>query len=297
MSATPTARPASQGTTSQSSPTPLTPESVGFGASAPREGPILFDGESVRAILRGDKTETRRVIPWKRYTDSPDDIARALEVERYERYPDGSFRAVVWADDCDESFSIRSPYGGPGDLLWVREAWQARTDGTMGAGMFADEHGRGIWYEDVPKPFRREDAFGSVYFKADYSAFWLNADGYDIETQRRVGRKWRTRRAEDHGTPPRWKPPIHMPRWVSRLTLRVTDVRVERLQDMGLTDALAEGITLDDPSRAIYEEGYERQLQAARHRFGRRWDKINAKRGYAWATNPYVWVVSFEVQA
>jgi hypothetical protein len=83
----------------------------------------------------------------------------------------------------------------------------------------------------------------------------------------------------------KWKPSIHMPREASRLTLEVTDVRVERLQDINEEDAAAEGVPpmlgWPRPIDPSYRLGF-RQL----------WDQINAKRA-PWSSNPWVWVISF----
>lgn len=81
----------------------------------------------------------------------------------------------------------------------------------------------------------------------------------------------------------RLRPSIHMPRWASRITLRVTEVRVERLQDISEEDARADGIYSAWPAVG----------HSARALFRSLWDDINAKRA-PWATNPWVWVVSFE---
>jgi len=88
-----------------------------------------------------------------------------------------------------------------------------------------------------------------------------------------------------------FRPSIFMPRWASRITLEVVDVRVERLQDISEDDAKAEGVmasggwNADDTEYCV---GY-------RTAFSRLWDSINAKRGYSWATNPWVWAVEFKV--
>ena len=80
-----------------------------------------------------------------------------------------------------------------------------------------------------------------------------------------------------------WNSPIHMPCRASRITLVVTDVRVERVQAITAGDAKAEGI---DAMKFPHE-----WLPA----FAERWDSINAKRGYSWMMNPWVWVVEFKV--
>ena len=91
-----------------------------------------------------------------------------------------------------------------------------------------------------------------------------------------------------------WKPSIFMPRWASRITLEVKAVRVERVQDITEDDAKAEGATpLEVPHlREAMEQG---GLRYGAHKFGfsELWDSINAKRGFGWDANPWVWVVEF----
>jgi len=81
------------------------------------------------------------------------------------------------------------------------------------------------------------------------------------------------------------KPSIHMPRWASRITLEITDVRVERVQEITHRDALAEGVEYD----VSKEDG------APVPRFAALWQTLNGPRGYGWGSNPWVWVLSFRV--
>ena len=93
----------------------------------------------------------------------------------------------------------------------------------------------------------------------------------------------------DGGAGP-WSPSIHMPRWASRLTLRITDVRVERLQDISEADAQAEGaarLVMDDEGKF-----YERDDGTYRMGFYGVWEHLNAKRA-PWDSNPWVWCLSF----
>lgn len=91
----------------------------------------------------------------------------------------------------------------------------------------------------------------------------------------------------------RWRPSIHMPRWASRLALEVTGVRVERINEISNANAIAEGC-LGGPS----VPGYSEQNHADPYEeFAALWDSLNAKRGYSWDSNPWVWVVEFKVFA
>ena len=105
---------------------------------------------------------------------------------------------------------------------------------------------------------------------------------------------WKTPDAAIKTMDTKWRPSIFMPRWASRLTLRVLDVRVERVQEISEADAKAEGVNL-----ATWELHHRRDDSislsiAAIEEFKHLWDSINAKRGYSWDSNPWVWVVEFE---
>jgi hypothetical protein len=95
-------------------------------------------------------------------------------------------------------------------------------------------------------------------------------------------------RADDESATPadgRWRPSIHMPRWASRLTLEVTDVRVQRLREISEEDARAEGVDAPTPDMPSL---------TGRFRFECLWDSINGERpGCSWENNPWVWCVSF----
>lgn len=80
-----------------------------------------------------------------------------------------------------------------------------------------------------------------------------------------------------------YRPSIHMPRWASRITLKVTDIQVQELRRISDEDIVAEGLKRDP-------------VNSLRNRWIRLWNEINAGRGYAWERNPLVWVVTFEVK-
>lgn len=82
----------------------------------------------------------------------------------------------------------------------------------------------------------------------------------------------------------KWRPSIHMPRIAARMFLKVTDVRVERLQDMSIEDMLCEGIKATPGTIQPYPS----------ERFKPLWDVIYTKQGYGWNENPYVWVIEFQ---
>lgn len=96
-------------------------------------------------------------------------------------------------------------------------------------------------------------------------------------------------------------PSIHMPRWASRITLRVVDVRVERVQAISEGDAKAEGVTAwpgQFEGQTYYQDYSKEDWNVPQHTaagsFRTLWDSINAARGFGWDANPWVWVVSFE---
>lgn len=90
----------------------------------------------------------------------------------------------------------------------------------------------------------------------------------------------------------RLRPSIHMPRWASRLTLHVTDVRVQRLQEISEADARAEGVERDSDGWRDYLMPETQCCGNASESFGTLWDSLNAERA-PWASNPWVVAVTF----
>lgn len=216
-----------------------------------KERPILFSAPMVRAILAGTKTQTRRVA--KLPIDDALDDGERIDLA----WLNGDGHAgpgwyVAEAEYPEEgSHFVRCPYGVPGDRLWVRETWA-----------------RGDAYCDPEAE--------SVLYSADGQLVVLGVGG---TPDRRLG-AWIVH--EDNRCSVRWRPSIHMPRWASRITLEVTGVRVERLQDISEEDARAEGFGFEPPSTVDPREGFRLA-----------WSGLNGKRA-PWASNPWVWAVEFK---
>lgn len=208
-----------------------------------RERPILFSAPMVRAILKGSKTQTRRVLAPDLFISSGGAVVRMASA--------GPATTGIREAHC--------PYWREtGDRLWVRETWA----------LIDANH----------KPADLATATRIVY----------RADGLTVPKQRDA--EIRAMFAERNRVPDagmKWRPSIHMPRIASRITLEVTGVRVERLQDISEADAQAEGA----PS-ADLASGRECIFpHQGTHRWGFRllWESING----SWDANPWVWVLEF----
>lgn len=204
-----------------------------------KERPILMSAPMVRALLAGTKTQTRRVVKPARDPNigcwmTPGEIA-------------------LDSQTVQESIS---PYGRPGDRLWVKEQT-----------IKVEDHG---W-------------IGPVYTES-------NAGQHALE--------WGYGESDDPDhIPPhaiKRRSSVFMPRAMSRITLEVIDVRVERLQDISEADATAEGVT------AKWEPGCSGRLMEALGGFSFRpaasayadlWEQLNGPG--SWDANPFVWVISF----
>lgn len=215
--------------------------------------PLLFSASMVRALLAGTKTQTRRALKYQPIDimPMPEQLGRQW-VTLDQREPEAKGKVV------------RCRFGLPGDLLWVRETWRVsnKNDGLAPRDL---PHARGMTVMFAAGGSRAHDDTGQ----------YVNDDAYPESLPDWAGKL---------------RPSIHMPRWASRITLRITDVRVERLQEITEADAIAEGI----------------------RRAGRRWEAkeicvtpISASDAYrglweyingpgSWAANPWVWAVAFE---
>lgn len=143
------------------------------------------------------------------------------------------------------------PYGQPGERLWVRENGWERPERTA--------------------KMMREGA-------DTWPAYEYDADGIDAESAM-DNKRWGWKR----------RPSIFMPRRAARLTLEITGIRVERLQDISKEDALAEGITVNaSPRMAPYGTGWAHQVSA----YKELWESIHGPG--SWDRNPWVWVITFK---
>lgn len=167
-----------------------------------------------------------------------------------------------WQDGDDP---LNCPYGSPGDRLWARE-------------VFLPIKGPHYQY-DAPI---RDATY--VCYRDGSQKFKANDHYYQEPPRERLN--W--------PSTVKWRPSIFMPRWASRITLEVTGVKVERLQEITHEDALAEGCQgYDWVARSPMIVGpHTDSGELPVEEFERRWDQINGKK-HPWSSNCWVWVVSF----
>lgn len=237
---------------------------------------MIFTAESVRAILAGRKTQTRRIAHKCNMHDgmktAPVKWAEVVHPARESGwvawYPGG---APDLAEFTKQQYAkgFECPYGAVGGHIWVRETYRE-----------CDMSG------DKPIVCCEPWEF-SFEYAADRP---VDVPGFKYS---------------------RWKSSIFMPRKASRITLQVTGVRLERLQEITEADAIAEGLTTETPAdfpcprckgQGVYPgfgESYGvtefdcEVCDTSRKRFAISWDTINGKRGFDWESNPWVWVREF----
>ncbi|HGM4943631.1 TPA: morphogenetic protein [Serratia marcescens] len=201
-----------------------------------KERPVIFNGEMVRAILDGRKTQTRRTLT-DRQLHLIDVASQAGECYPLESGIDHANSQSYYREHC--------PFGQVGDRLWVREAFQ---------GPLIPEDELSEYLGANPDKFQSP---AYCEYAADGGA---KPEYVDSDENTRYG----------------WRPSIHMPRWASRITLEITGVRVERLQDISESDAIAEGGTKH------FNIDW----------FGPLWASIYGEE--SWGANPWVWVIEFK---
>lgn len=134
---------------------------------------------------------------------------------------------------------------------------------------------RETWYKNYPHKYGR---------------YFYRADGEEIDMPTIYGETIKYGKADGL----KWRPSIFMPKEACRLFLKVTNVRVERLQDITDDDAWKEGFERDFPFCEKTECDTCLDECSARYKFNKLWDNLNAKRGYGWDTNPWVFVIEFK---
>lgn len=228
-----------------------------------KERPILFSAPMVRAILEGRKTVTRRAV--KGFQIPTEDTAIPIgDRQRWsaigQRDPRYGF-CVFGSTEAECAKELEQyapcPYGKRGDRLWVRET-------------FIDLRGTGVEHHPDPDgPLQR------YAYAAD-----CRPGSHSDEARKDFGLKY--------------KPSIHMPRDACRILLEITDVRVERLQDITEEQAKTEGVRLYTDHAELgdwwHVEGIETYSADPRKSFELLWTSV----GGNWNANPWVWVVEFK---
>ncbi|RLL13349.1 hypothetical protein D9K78_05695 [Klebsiella pneumoniae] len=240
-----------------------------------KERGMIFNGEMVRAILDGRKTQTRRIMkpqpePCPRGGHWwPSNVFKTmLHVEEEMQNGKGGWGGLV-GDAC--------PFGDVGDRIWVRETFQ---------GPLFDYEQMEAFLEDSSK-------FEKPEF-CQYAADGGHRPEYqDADDNLRYG----------------WRPSIHMPRWASRILLEITGVRVERLNAISEEDAQREGVHTEVWDQTVVARNYAARdeffqfwsedmphyvemNQLYRSSFRSLWESIYGAEN--WLANPWVWVIEFE---
>ena len=225
-----------------------------------KERGMIFNGEMVRAILDGRKTQTRRIMkiqPSDGFHPTHNGYDLDLNAHWYtpgvvdkNGYLQPAKKDVFGVADENEGYTC--PFGAVGDRIWVREAFQ----GPLVSEEFLEE------YRAYPEKFENPEY-------CEYAADGGPRPEYcDLDDNLRHG----------------WRPSIHMPRWASRILLEITDVRVERLNSISEEDAGREGYPAD-PSP--YGGRMDKWLW-----FRQLWDGIYPEQSFK--HNPWVWVIGFK---
>lgn len=227
-----------------------------------KERPILFSAPMVRAILDGRKTQTRRAVS----RGNSDTAAVWSWLELDDKKVPAAYPGKTFADNGYLHVTCKphpdDPQDDPG--YWTCQRVYPRWG-----------IGERLWVRETWAKSRNNTIYAaeSVYSEGPKG----NADDWD----------W-----DDSCGKNVWRPSIFMPRSASRLTLEITDVRVQRAHQISEADAEAEGVQVPhgiDPNKTT---GW-RESMKYRLSFEALWDSINSKG--AWAKNPWVWAMTFKV--
>ncbi|HCT4297072.1 TPA: hypothetical protein OT075_000062 [Klebsiella quasipneumoniae] len=241
-----------------------------------KERGMIFNGEMVRAILNGRKTQTRRIMKLqpKPSKSRPGDFW--FSSKKLESMVHVSDLAPGNSPIADYHLFIQEhccPFGAVGDRIWVREAYRFPAS-------LDDISPTGVGEMAVATGYRKPWAPTFYEFTGTFSDGWKG-----FETPPKVS---------DAG---KLRPSIHMPRWASRILLEITDVRVERLNAISEEDAEAEGIDME----ALYDSQDCYDCIADHNMTGRPtvtgafkylWESIYGAEN--WLANPWVWVIEFK---
>lgn len=216
--------------------------------------PILFNTEMVRAILEGRKSCTRRMV--KPQPDEKHIYPLGYVTDSTEKKNVGCFGFGI--DEYGGSIQYAKPPYLGGDIIYIRETWT--------------------------------EECGKYYYRADYDSDYLDpcetlSGGYSASCRNHPGCDG----CMATSTRIHWHPSIHMPKEAARIWLKVTDVRVERLQEIASEQISREGVEVEYPHVLNGEE--------KRYAFSTLWNSTIKKTDldrYGWDANPFVWVIEFE---
>jgi hypothetical protein len=243
-----------------------------------RERPLLCTDEEALAVREGRQTEDRRPVkakdPWMPRLEGGREMTPAL------------LESGIWAWCKEGEYvgDIGNPPWQPGDLLYVREAhslWTERYNEDEDEDEYEDE----VWpactaelvrYRASPRVGRRRWTSGAPIDGAQASPHHVRYLHESTPLGRAPG-------------PCTWRSSRHMPKWAARTWVEVTDVRVERVQNIDYAGARAEGCDTYEAS------GTPSHIRAAWaiNSFARLWDRRYKSRGFGWDSNPWVWVTRF----
>lgn len=264
-------------------------ESEGFAISYDR--PILFRDSMVHAIISGRKSVTRRIVKSEHASDA----------SVWKLHHDNVWESGI-ASGAPGSFGhgefVPCPYGQIGDRLWVREAFALK--------MMTPPNNDYLYGKIEDLGIRRYGGGGPPTSTLD-----ARRNGDNVVTQYRCNPKSPEELHASPGfdswsmdQPKQWRPSIFMPRWASRLSLKVTEVSIERLHDITDEESLREGVALASAKRPFSagyvlggetgERGGMPMRSSPRDAFVDGWCVINGEE--AWLSNPWVWRIAFDLE-